>query len=108
MLASAGDGMTEAIFGQLRPFELELLVNGQVPEDSWTRIARHWHNYYRLSHPVPAGHPKAATRLPWTEIDPFIRQDNLLQVHSILSSRSARQDGDGCRLAQCSQAASSS
>jgi hypothetical protein len=86
VLASAGDGMTEAIFGQLRPFELELLVNGQVPEDSWTRIARHWHNYYRLSHPVPAGHPKAATRLPWTEIDPFIRQDNLLQVHSILSA----------------------
>ena len=86
VLASVGDGMTEAIFGQLRPFELELLVNGQVPEDSWTRIARHWHNYYRLSHPVPAAHPKAATRLPWTEIDPFIRQDNLLQVHSILSA----------------------
>jgi hypothetical protein len=86
VLASAGDGMTEAIFGQLRPFELELLVNGQVPEDSWTRIARHWHNYYRLSHPVPAGHPQAATRLPWTELNPFIRRDNVLQVHSILSA----------------------
>jgi hypothetical protein len=35
---------------------------------------------------VPAGHPKAAARLPWNEIDPFIRQDNLLQVHSILSA----------------------
>jgi hypothetical protein len=86
VLAPAGDVMTDAIFGQLRPFELGLLVNGQVPEDSWARIARHWHNYYRLSHPVPAGHPQAATRLPWTEIEPFIRQDNLLQVHSILSA----------------------
>jgi hypothetical protein len=86
VLAPVGDSVTEAIFGQLRPFKLELLVNGQEPEDSWTRIARHWHNYYRLSHPVPAAHPRAATRLPWTEIDPFTRQDNLLQVHSILSA----------------------
>lgn len=86
VLAAVGDGVAEAIFGQLRPFKLELLVNDQVPEDSWTRIARHWHNYYRLSHPVPAAHPKAATRLPWAELDPFTRQDNLLQVHSILSA----------------------
>jgi hypothetical protein len=86
VLSPPGHGMPEAIFGQLRTFERGLLADGRAPEDSWSRVARHWHDCYRLSHPVPAGHPKAAARLSWADVDDFIRQDNIMQVHSILSA----------------------
>ncbi len=85
VLAAAGDASSGAIFDLLHPFEPSLLVNGTVPEDTWTRIARHWHECYRLSHPVPSGHPKAPARLPWSELGFFLRQDNILQLRSILT-----------------------
>ena len=63
---------------------------GEVPEDTWTRVARHWHECYRLSHPPPPGDPGPLTRLPWSELDAFLRQDNILQLRSIMSATVAR------------------
>jgi hypothetical protein len=85
VLATSGDAMGGAIFDHLHPFGPGLLVEGQVPEDNWTRVARHWHECYRLSYPLPPGHPKASARLPWSQLDAFLRQDNILQLRSILS-----------------------
>ena len=90
VLASSGDGMGDAAFDLLHPFEPGLLIEDDVPEDNWTRVARHWHECYRLSHPVAVGHPKSAARLPWPDLDPFLRQDNILQLRSILSATAAR------------------
>ena len=85
-------GMGGAIFDLLHPFEHGLLIEGEVPEDTWTRVARHWHECYRLSHPLPPGHPQSPARLPWPELDPFLSQDNILQLRSILSAvRGVRQ-----------------
>jgi len=90
VLASSGDGMGGAIFDLLHPFEPGLLVEGVVPEDTWTRVARHWHECYRLSHPLPPGHPRGSARVPWSDLDPFLRQDNILQLRSILAATRAR------------------
>jgi hypothetical protein len=90
VLATSGDAIGGAIFDLLHPFEPGLLIEGGVPEDTWTRVARHWHECYRLSHPVPPGHPKAAARVPWSELDPFLKQDNILELRSILSAVAAR------------------
>ncbi|MDX6422264.1 MAG: hypothetical protein QOG28_6884 [Trebonia sp.] len=89
-LAPSGDVMGGAIFDLLHPFEPGLLIEGEVPEDTWTRVARHWHECYRLSHPLAPGHPKASARVPWSELDPFLRQDNILELRSILSAVAAR------------------
>jgi hypothetical protein len=78
-----------AIFDHLYPFQPGLLIDGQVPEDSWTRVARHWHECYRLSHPLPSWHPRSRGRVPWPELDPFLRQDNILELRSILSATAA-------------------
>jgi hypothetical protein len=90
VLAASGDATGDAIFDLLHPFEPGLLIEGEVPEDAWTRVARHWHECYRLSHPVPPGDPKAPARVPWPDLDPFLRQDNVLQLRSILSAVAAR------------------
>jgi hypothetical protein len=89
VLASPGEGISQPIFGQLTPFERGLLVDGKLPEDTWRRIARHWHEYHRLSHPVELGDPKTAYRLPWADLDPSIRLDNILQLRSILTQVTA-------------------
>jgi hypothetical protein len=85
VLAASGDAKSGAIFDLLHPFEPSLLVDGTAPEDTWTRIARHWHECYRLSHPVPPDDPRSDARLPWSDLKPFIRQDNILQLRSILT-----------------------
>jgi hypothetical protein len=85
ILAAAGAGMRETIFDLMHPFELELLMDdGMVPDDSWTRIARHWHELYRLSRPAAPGDKGAAKRLPWQELAAKVRDSNILQVRSIL------------------------
>ena len=83
-------GRNGAIFDLLQPFQRSLLVAGGVPEDSWTRVARHWHECYRLSHPPLPGEPSALTSRLWTELDEFIRQDNVLQLRSIMTAVVAR------------------
>jgi hypothetical protein len=85
VLATSGDAMGGAIFDHLYPFEPGILIEGKVPEDSWTRVAGHWHECYRLSHPLPAGHPKGFARLPWPKLGLFLRQDNILELRSILT-----------------------
>ncbi|MGH2928854.1 MAG: hypothetical protein ACRDL8_11685, partial [Solirubrobacteraceae bacterium] len=90
VLACSGGATGSAIFDLLHPFEPGLLIGGEVPEDTWTRVARHWHECYRLSHPVPPGQPQASARVPWSELDPFLRQDNILELRSILSAVAAR------------------
>ncbi len=89
VLAPAEGDRGEPVFDLLHPFELGLLVEGEVPEDIWTRVARHWHECYRLSHPLPPGHLKSPARVPWPELDPFLRQDNILQLRSILAAAAA-------------------
>jgi hypothetical protein len=86
LLTSAGAGTTGAIFDLLHPFQRALLVDGEVPEDSWIRVARHWHECYRLSHPPDAADPRTVTGRPWAELDDFIRQDNILQLRSIMTA----------------------
>ena len=90
LLTSDGAGTTGAIFDLLHPFQRALLVEGEVPEDSWTRVARHWHECYRLSHPPDTADPRTITSRPWAELDDFIRQDNILQLRSILAAVVAR------------------
>jgi hypothetical protein len=90
VLAAGEGGGGGAIFDLLHPFEPGLLIEGEVPEDSWTRVARHWHECYRLSHPLPSAHPNAAARLPWAQLDPFLRQDNILELRSVLVAVAAR------------------
>jgi hypothetical protein len=90
VLSPDGAGRNGAIFDLLQPFQPSLLVAGTVPEDTWTRVARHWHECYRLRDPPVSGEPKALTRRPWLELDDFIRQDNILQLRSIMSAVAAR------------------
>jgi hypothetical protein len=78
--------VTDAVYDRLQPFARTLLAGGQVPEDSWTRIARHWHETYRLAHPAGATSEQAATRRPWDELDDFTRQDNILQLRSVMAA----------------------
>jgi Trk K+ transport system NAD-binding subunit len=87
---ASSEGTDKAIFDRLHPFQQGLLVDGDVPEDAWTRVARHWHECFRLRHPVAPGDPKTYGRRPWDELDQFIRQDNILQLRSILSAVAAR------------------
>ena len=75
-----------AIFDQLQPFQRTLLVDGGVPEDTWTRVARHWHERYRLSHPPVPGDPRTFTSRSWSDLDEFIRHDNILQLRSIMTA----------------------
>jgi hypothetical protein len=84
MLSADGAGISAPIFDRLQPFERGILVDGEPPEDTWTRIARHWHECYRLGHPLPPDDPRAPNRRPWAELDEFIRKDNILQLRGIL------------------------
>ena len=79
-------GGSDPVFGLLRPFQRTLLVDGDVPEDAWTRVARHWHECYRLHHPAVPGEPRTLTGRPWNKLDDFIRQDNILQLRSIMTA----------------------
>ena len=85
VLTSEGAGTSGAIFDLLHPFQRALLVDGQLPEDTWTRVARHWHECYRLSHPPGPADPRTLTSRPWADLDGFIRQDNILQIRSIMT-----------------------
>jgi hypothetical protein len=86
MQASSGGDVAETIFDRLRFFQSGLLMAGDIPEDTWMRVARHWHECFRLQDPVPPNHPKAASRRSWNTLSDFLRHDNLLQVRSILSA----------------------
>lgn len=63
----------------LIPFGLTLVTRDGVPEDGWTRIARRLHTKY-----VEGRKPDKPTRLPWDELDDFLRLSNLRQVASTL------------------------
>ena len=84
VLTSQGAG-NSAIFDLLHPFQRALLVDGELPEDTWTRVARHWHECHRLSHPPGPADPRALTSRPWADLDGFIRQDNILELRSIMT-----------------------
>ena len=90
VLTSDGPGMHRAIFDRLQPFQRALLVDGEAPEDTWTRVARHWHECYRMSHPAVPGDPRARTRRAWAQLEEFIRQDNILQLRSVMAEVVAR------------------
>jgi hypothetical protein len=86
VLSCDGAGASEAIFDLLQPFQRTLLVEGAAPEDTWTRIARHWHECYRLRHPAAVGASRPLARRPWAELDDFFRQDNILQLRSVMAA----------------------
>jgi len=86
VLSSEGAGITGTAFDKLQPFQRALLVDGEPPDDAWTRIARHWHESYRLLHPADPGAGNEPTRRPWGELDEFIRQDNILQLRSVMAA----------------------
>jgi len=90
VLSSDGAGVTSAVFDLLQPFQRALLVDGGAPEDTWTRIARHWHECYLLTHPAIPGEAKKLTRKPWAELDVFFLEDNVLQLRSIMAAVVAR------------------
>lgn len=107
VLTSEGAGSSGAIFDLLHPFPRALLVDGQLPEDTWTRVSRHWHECYRFSRPPAPGDPRTLTARSWDDLDEFIRQDNILQLRSIMTEVVAR-GGDGSRGGPWCPAASSS
>ena len=72
VLASDGAGASGAVFDLLLPFQRAFLVGGEAPEDAWTRITRHWHECFRLSHPAVPGQPTTLTGRPWADLDRFI------------------------------------
>jgi hypothetical protein len=86
VLTSEGAGTSGAIFDLLQPFQRALLVDGEVPEDTWTTVARHWHECFRLRHPPVPGDPRTLTGRPWRDLDDFIRQDNILQLRSVMTA----------------------
>jgi hypothetical protein len=90
VLTSDGAGTSGVIFDQLQPYQRALLVGGEVPEDTWTRVARHWHECFRLRNPSAPGDPKSPARRLWEDLDEFIRQDNILQLRSIMAAVAAR------------------
>jgi hypothetical protein len=90
VLSSDGAGVSAAIFDHLQPFQRALLVDDMAPEDTWTRIARHWHECYRLRYPALNGDSRASAGRPWEELAEFIRQDNILQLRSIMTAVAAR------------------
>ena len=91
VLTPVGLPPAQAIFDQLHTFQEGLMIDGEVPEDVWTRLARHWHECYRLSHPAPANDPQTpAGRRPWDELDEFIKQDNILQLRSVMAATAGR------------------
>ena len=49
-------------------------------------MAHHWHECYRLSHRPDPGEPTPPARLPWSELDTFVRRDNILQIRSIMTA----------------------
>jgi hypothetical protein len=90
VLTSEGEGITGAIFDRLQPFQRVLVVNGRVPDDTWTRLARHWHECFRLRHPPKPGDPVPPTRCAWADLAMFFREDNILQLRSIMTEVAAR------------------
>jgi hypothetical protein len=90
VLTSDGAGSHGAIFDLLHPFQRPLLVDGETLEDTWTRVARHWHECHRLRRPPVPGDPKTHTSRPWSDLDHFIRQDNILQLRSVMTAVVAR------------------
>jgi hypothetical protein len=90
VLSPDGAGTSSAIFDLLRPFQRTLLADGEVPEDTWTRVARHWHECFRLRHPPVPGDRRTLTGRPWADLDDFIRHDNLLQLRSVMTAVVAR------------------
>ena len=90
VLTSDGAGASHPIFDRLQPFQRTFLVDGEEPEDTWTRVARHWHECFRMRHPGMPGEPPSITRRPWADLDEFIRQDNILQLRSVMTAVAAR------------------
>ena len=84
---SADDaGSAGVVFDQLYHFRRGFLVDGALPDDTWTRLARHNHECYRLRWPEPAGSPRESARRRWHELDAFFQDENIRQVRQVLAS----------------------
>jgi TrkA-N domain len=81
-----GVGGAGLVFDRLHHFRAGFLVDGDMPADTWTRLARHNHEWYRLRWPVPPGSPRESARRPWEQLDEFLREENIRQVRQVLSS----------------------
>jgi hypothetical protein len=83
-LPTAGSSAAARFYG-LHVFTPGFLVDGEVPEDSWTRIARHWHQCRRMMYAGPPGAPLDPTRESWDLLSWFFREDTLLRLRLIMS-----------------------
>lgn len=68
-------GIDRPTMRNLVPFGLTLLAGDEVPEDGWTRLARRLHTQY-----VEGREADKPTRLPWDQLDEFLKVSNLRQV----------------------------
>jgi hypothetical protein len=81
-----GTSGAEIAFDNLHQFRVGFLVDGVLPVDTWTRLARHNHERYRLHWPVQNGREPEPGRRPWADLDEFYREDNIRQIRQILGS----------------------
>ncbi|HEY5987801.1 MAG TPA: hypothetical protein VIV12_15715, partial [Streptosporangiaceae bacterium] len=79
-------GGADVVFDNLHQFRVGFLVDGVLPADTWTRLARHNHERYRRRWPVPAGSSAESARRPWEDLDEFFREENIQQVRQVLAS----------------------
>ena len=80
------EGGAGVVFDRLHHFRRGFLVDGALPADTWTRLARHNHECYRLRWPVPPGSPRESSRRPWDNLGEFFRAENIRLVRQVLSS----------------------
>lgn len=81
-----GTSGAEIAFDNLHQFRVGFLVDGVLPVDTWTRLARHNHERYRLHWPARNGSEPEPARRPWEDLDEFFREDNIRQIRQILAS----------------------
>jgi hypothetical protein len=76
-------GVPEGVFDGLRYYQPGFLVGGDLPDDTWTRLARHNHETYRLRRPGASDDSPA--RQPWESLSEFFREENIRQIRQVLS-----------------------
>ena len=86
VLTSDGAGTSDAIFDTAAALPTESAGGRRGAVGRVDPGGRHWHECFRLRHPAVPGDPRAMTGRPWGALDEFIRQDNILQLRSIMTA----------------------
>jgi len=83
VLVAEGTGLDGPLFDGLRAYERALVVDGVVPDDNWTRLARLNHECHRRRYPQSAP-GRAETRRPWAALRPELRDDNVEHLRAVM------------------------